>query len=613
MRNNRRTLLLGLSFLTVFALVGSGVFFVRSTIAHAAAPSSGAVSVTYVGSTSLNVSGSSSQATNTGNEFGPDADENVPRNATTQNAAGSAPSTAGFSVVTDAAQPGFAGINHFQQRTAGTGSYAGTQFSLEPPDQGLCVGNGYVLEAVNDALRVYSATGAALTTTVALNQFYGLAPSIIRTASPVYGPFTSDPKCYFDPSTSRWFVSLLEIDANPNTGALGPRAHEYIAVSQTANPTGKWNVYNFDTTDDGQNGTPSNPGCPCFGDQPLIGADANGFYVTTNEFPISTSGFNGAQVYAISKAGLETGHSTAGVHINAGALPTPDRGGVWYSVQPATTPPGGAYESANNGTEYFLSALQFSNATQVDNRVAVWALTNTGSLGSKNPSVALAAPYLVTGESYANPSAADQKAGLTPLADAVHAPEGHLASNDDRMNQVVYANGKLYAGLNTAIATPANPNSVGIAYWAITPSDPNGALSASISSQGYVAVNGADVIYPSIGVNAAGQGVMTFTLTGHDYYPSAAYYKLGDSVVHIAASGVGPEDGFTAYAAFGGTGTYRWGDYSAAVAGSDGSIWMAVEYIGQSCSDAEFNKDTTCGGTRTYYANWGTFISHVTP
>ena len=54
--------------------------------------------------------------------------------------------------------PGFAGINHLDQRTAGTGAYAGTQFSLEPPDQALCVGNGYVVESVNTAIRVYSAS-----------------------------------------------------------------------------------------------------------------------------------------------------------------------------------------------------------------------------------------------------------------------------------------------------------------------------------------------------------------------------------------------------------------------------------------------------------------------
>ena len=49
---------------------------------------------------------------------------------------------------------GFEGLNHYQQRYA----RGGNQFSVEPPDQGLCVGNGYVLEVVNDVLNIFSAS-----------------------------------------------------------------------------------------------------------------------------------------------------------------------------------------------------------------------------------------------------------------------------------------------------------------------------------------------------------------------------------------------------------------------------------------------------------------------
>ena len=37
------------------------------------------------------------------------------------------------------------------------------QFSLEPPDQGLCVGNGYVVEAVNSVIQVWDTNGNELT------------------------------------------------------------------------------------------------------------------------------------------------------------------------------------------------------------------------------------------------------------------------------------------------------------------------------------------------------------------------------------------------------------------------------------------------------------------
>src|SRR3954447_17427707 len=52
---------------------------------------------------------------------------------------------------------GFEGLNLYQQRYA----RGGNQFTLEPPDQALCVGNGFELEAVNDVLNVYDSRGAS--------------------------------------------------------------------------------------------------------------------------------------------------------------------------------------------------------------------------------------------------------------------------------------------------------------------------------------------------------------------------------------------------------------------------------------------------------------------
>src|SRR4029079_17964839 len=111
----------------------------------------------------------------------------------------------------------FGGLNHFDQRFSGTGAYANTQFSLEPPDQGLCVGNGFVLETVNTVIRVRNPAGANLTAAMPLNDFFNLAPEIIRADPLVFGDFTSDPKCYFDNDTDRWFVTILQLDVDPAT------------------------------------------------------------------------------------------------------------------------------------------------------------------------------------------------------------------------------------------------------------------------------------------------------------------------------------------------------------------------------------------------------------
>jgi hypothetical protein len=605
----------GATSLGVIALL-AGLFATHGGGAAAApaakGPASSPVQATYVGSGSMSATSGSASGGVTSQEFGPTTDEQIPHSATIVHVAASGvPNPAGQSVVTDSATAGFAGLNHFQQRFAGTGAYAGTQFSLEPPDQALCVGGGYVVESINTAVRVYDSAGHPLTAPTALNQFFGLTPEINRTTG-VFGDFTSDPKCYYDSDTGHFFLTMLQIDVDPATGAFLNHAHTEIAVSKTSNPTGSWNILSFDTTDDGTNGTPSHTACPCFGDQPLIGADKYGFYVTTNEFPITAAGFNGAQVYAFSKAALEKGSTANGVHFDAGSVATPDAGGIWYSIQPATSP-SAQYATANNGTEYFLSALDFS--AKLDNRVATWALTNTASLNSNSPALNLSLA-VIGSEVYGQPPNAIQKNGLTPLGDSVKNPAELIASNDDRMNQVVFAGGKLWSGVNSVVQTPNGPTRSAIAYFEVAPSASGSSLSATMAGQGYVAANQENALYPSIGVNANGGAVMVFTLVGPDYFPSAAYYDLtgGDGNIHIAGAGQGPDDGFTGYKKSAGVAEPgRWGDYTAAVAGPDGSIWMATEYIGQSCSDAQYAADTTCGGTRTLLANWGTYIINVQP
>lgn len=535
--------------------------------------------------------------------------EHIPSSSTIHHVdASMVPRPAGNAVVIDPVPPGFNGISHRDQRLAGTGAYVNSQFSLEPPDQGLCVGGGFVLEMVNAALRVYAANGQPLTATTPFNQFLGLPPAFVRSTPPQFGPFLFDPRCYFDVPTARWFLVVAELDTDPSTGAFGPRSSVIVAVSQTSDPTGAFSIFSIDTTNDGQNGTPSHPNCPCLGDQPLIGADANGFYVSTNEFgPIpSFAHFNGAQVNAVSKVGIETGTNTTVTSINAGAIPAPD-GGIWFSIQPATSP-ASSFANQDGGTEYFLSSLNFSN--DLDNRIAVWRLTNTGSLDSSSPNVKLS-NAVIPSQVYGFPPAAFQKMGETPLGDLVHNPLALLDGGDHRMHQVVFAGGRLWSSLNTVVQTPNGPTRVGVAYFVVSPTNAAGSFAPSIARQGYVAVNQQNVLYPSIGVNNTGQAVMTFTLAGPDFFPSAAYARVsaatGAGDVHIAGAGRDPEDGFTGYRAFGGGGTARWGDYSAAVAAADGSVWMATEDIPLACSSAPQ------AGCRTFFANWGTFVIHVNP
>ena len=491
---------------------------------------------------------------------------------------------------------GFNALDHVNSRTASNGN----QFSLEPPDQGLCVGNGEVLEVINDVLAVYSGAPGhvLLKTPIALNAFLNEPPAIIRSTPPNYGPFIGDPKCYFDPQTQHWFLTTFDEDRDPLTG-LALRDFNLLAVSQTTDPTGLWTVFLIDASDDGTNGTPFHPTCPCFGDQPLIGADNNGFYISTNEFSLNGSGFNGAQVYALSKseiiAAAVGGPLPTVVQIDASSALVPF-GGLSYSVQPATSPDH-SYSSAHGGIEYFLSALDFLST--LDNRVATWAMTNTSSLSSATPNVNLTVA-VISSETYGQPPNATQRSGPRPLGQALGDPLEQLATNDDRMNQVVFSQGWLWSGVNTIVQNHNAAPRAGIAYFVVAPAWSGSNLVASMFAQGYVAEKGANVLFPSIGVTTSGLAVMSFTLSGPTYFPSTAYAYIdtttGSSIVHIAGAGQLPEDGFTGYPQYGGAGVARWGDYSAAVA-SGNTIWLAAEYIPNLA--------------RTSLANWGTFISSV--
>ena len=525
------------------------------------------------------------------------------------------------------------GLDFFDQRFANNGN----QFSVEPPDQGLCAGNGFVVESTNDVLEISDSAGNALTPAVDLNTFYGYPAAINRLASPLqFGPSITDPSCYFDPDTQRWFHVVLTLDrASPTTQSLSGANHLDIAVSTTADPRGSWVVSKVPVQNDGTQGTPDH-GCvargpnntlvhgPCLGDYPHIGADANGFYITTNEFNLAAPGFRGAQIYALSKHALAANASTVNVVLwdtTDTTLGVQLDGTPGFTVWPAQSPAG----SYALNTEYLLSSEAVFQATGVDTRLRVWTISNTAALDSATdlPTLGMAVANVIP---YAVPGTSFQKAGNVPLRDCIADPacaprvgstvnpnnqETRLPSNDSRMQQVSYANGKLWGALDTGLTVDGAPQA-GIAYFAINPS------SRFVFAQGYVGFSGNNAIYPALAVSSSGRGVLAFTLVGNDHYPSAAYVsvdaKIGAGDLHVVAEGAGPQDGFSGYVPLGGSprARPRWGDYGAAAV--DGtSIYIASEYIAQTCTYAQYQAAPfgTCGGTRASLGNWSTRVSKL--
>jgi hypothetical protein len=507
----------------------------------------------------------------------------------------------------------FAGLTFHNQRRDADG---GNQLSLEPPDQGLCVGNNEVIEPINDLFTTYDATTGARTGPYeSLTQFFFGVHEIDRTKNPVvFGPFLSDPRCYYDASTNHFFMTILMFARDPATGAFKAPGTIQIATSKTGNPTtspSDWNFFSLDVTNDGRNGEQTHPGCPCFGDQPLLGIDANGVYITTNEFPINGPGFNGAQIYAIQKSALVAGTTPNVQRFEGLQGPVPFattnyQNGLPYSLQPALSPSASDFATANNGTEYLFGALEFGKKPfQLDNRLAVWALTNTASLNS-TPNIHVK-DTIVNSEVYGLPPSIVQPNGPTPLADSLKEHENLIDGGDDRMQAAIYANGHLWGASDTIVKTPVRGPQVGTAYYELTPSvDSSGVPSGTWVKQGYLSVRGNSVTRPSIAVTHSGKAVVGVSLIGPDFYPSAAYTTFDDSAsstpttLHVASQATVPADGFSGYHAFPpGNGVERWGDYGFAAADGN-SVWVANEWI------PGLNQGPDL-------ASWGTYVSKVTP
>lgn len=469
-------------------------------------------------------------------------------------------------------ESGFVGITGPEQATANGG------VDLEPPDQGLCASSaGYVGEFINNAFTVYSPSGS---------QLLPVIPSYAIFKQPSTD-FFSDPRCYYDAPTGRWFLQEFIVGTvTAKTGKATSPSVEFLAVSDDSDPTGTYNIWAFDTTD------ASHSGCPCFGDYDNLGADANGIYIPTDEFGIDSGAYNGVVVHAVSKELLEDYSSTGIKPVLFGYRIRHDPFGTPYILAPASTPQGASFAP---NTEYFVE----SNANQLsDHRLMVYALGDTSDLAAPAPPPLYRT--MVTTEAYAFPPDAKQEPGARPLGKAVGDPEGQLQADFDAVMEPTYLSGVIYGQLDTATTTGNDA----AAWFQLAPTLSGSSLSVTVLRQGYVAAAGASLIYPYTAINSRGHGFMVFALSGKNNYPSAAYITYGPTgpsgTVRIAAPGADPDDGFTCYAAYVGPsyGGCRWGDYSMGVAAGN-RVYLATEMIPPT--------------SRDYLTNWGTYIWSAPP
>jgi len=427
-----------------------------------------------------------------------------------------------------------------------------------------------------------------------------------------------------------------------------------------------WNIYRIPVQDDGTQGTPNHcNGNPCLGDYPHIGADANGFYITTNEFCFLGGcgfGFRAAQLYALSKAQLAAGAASVTLvqFDTAGAVNTASGVEPGFTVWPAQSPGTLSFNLNNGGTEFFLSSIAIFDPSGTANQIVEWTLTNTSSLNTASPALNLSNGLITVNRYGVPPKQRQPGSGTLATTDT---PQGFCIndtttvlingavgcwrllfggqpahnevisrpdSNDSRMQQVMYANGKLWGALDTALNPGGGGQRAALAWYILNPD------ADKVVMQGYLGAAGYDFTYPAIAVTASGRGVIGFTATGDTVNPSAGFAPI-DAIVGVGpwnvingGTGAAQDDGFTSYKSqVGNPPRTRWGDYGAAAVDGN-TVWIASEYIANPCTYTNWggtfflggagdNLLGTCGGashgpgTRTALGNWSTRISQLTP
>jgi hypothetical protein len=461
---------------------------------------------------------------------------------------------------------------------------AGPVADIEPSDQGLCAGNGNVVEDDNiGEILIFNTALHRVSSVIPLDTLFGLTARGWSSGG--------DISCVYDYGNGgHWIFTEIvsassEASGGPFNGCFAGVANdcfEGIAVTAGSSPYGPYNVYFMNA-----NYNPSEPGAPnLLNDFAKISVSRDAFVMFYDEFPLVGPGigggfFNGAQELAFDKNALERGlpvtskngkpNPEFNVAIeNMGFLPTPDgtcssdnrlhRPGItcWFSVIPTLPSDPSQYDNSHGGSAFMLETLDFYG--QGDNRLAVFDYTGLSALDSAG--CAACGHIRFGGQLFSGVqpyfynfsiAGAPQKAGPIPLGDECGAagwsvgtpppascPEGPIATNGDNFTQAAQAQGQLWGAISTNVAqTFAGGSSPEVhqnaAYWVVGTDSFDRTGAFTLTGQGYVAPAHEEVEFPDITAPDRGPAVLFFSLSGNGgptgadnggFYPSTAFGRI---------------------------------------------------------------------------------------
>lgn len=384
-----------------------------------------------------------------------------------------------------------------------------------PPDTNGAVGPNHLVTALNSQVRIQDKTGAVLST-VSLNSFW----------SSLGGPDAFDPRILYDPYGGRW-IFVAAANGDSATSAV------LIAVSQTGDPTGSWNLFSVDVA-----------GTTTWADFPNVGFNKDWIVVSANMFPVGGSVFSASDIWVFTKSSLYDNASPSApfsLFTDAG-----------FSQVPAAT-----YDAAL-ATQYLVGVWSSAAGSL---RIS----TITGTVGAETYT---GGTQFTTGTSWASAGPEAPQLGSTSGAQLID-------MGDSRMQKCSYRSGSLWC-VHHIFLPATTPTRASVQWWQLTPAgavqqrgridDPSGATFYA---------------YPSIAVNAVNDVLIGYSRFSASQYPGANYsFRSSCDAINALQSDALLKAGEGLYYKTFGGGSNRWGDFSSTVVdpANDLDMWTLQEY-----------------------------------
>lgn len=397
-----------------------------------------------------------------------------------------------------------------------------------PPDTNGTVGLNHVMTTLNDRVRIQTKTGTILKT-VTLSTFWGAS-----------GPF--DPRVVYDPYNNRW-IFCVTLGARSATSSVG------LAVSQTNDPMGAWNI--FFVTADSSGAT--------WADFPCLGFNNKWIAIQANMFSVSDSSFVSSRVFVFNKAQAYAGTNNVRIILLDGL------GGV---QAPAIT--------YNNTLPDLYFIQNWNGNTGGNGLLRLYKMS--GNFGSET--ITPVTFVQINGKTWSS------SAPLTNFAPQL-GTSVRITNNDARTPIAVVRYNSIWTA-HTVFLPAGNSTHSAAQWWQIS-------LTGVIQQFGRVEDttatlnSGTFYAFPTISVNVRNDALLGYSQFSPTTYASAGYsFRLGNDPLHVMRAPTILKSGLATYTKDFGGSRVRWGDYSGTTADPNGyDLWTIQEYADTHASDGQ--------------------------